>query len=371
MSARLKALFYVPSSAARSGVASLISLILLTACSSLGLNEAPEDAISDPYIGFTEAIAAVEPLLDPTLDAISPPNPDSAAIKRQVDSLPAVTPLTVTDNLALLTSPDLLPLNETLYQRFIQEGYGGVMDINSMNASTAIQQFCQQPLVTLLTVSREMTPEEAADCRAKGRNLVQFAIGKDALVLVVNPQTKFVRGVTTDRLKTILTANTWSAVVSSWPAEPIDRAIIGPDSAAVTLLAKTLFDNNSETLLNAPNATAYSYPEPLIQALSLTPYGLGIINYSTYQQLPGGLRAVPINGISASPKTIEQGAYLLGQTAYLYGDQQQIGSATAAGAAINFYLTRVNDVMPEVSLLPLSASQLNQSKATLSKILLE
>ncbi|MEM9089588.1 MAG: substrate-binding domain-containing protein [Cyanobacteria bacterium P01_F01_bin.53] len=353
-------------------IAGIISLVvLLTACSRLSLTESTEASTSDPYVAFTEAVTAVEPLLDPNLDELASSNPRGISIVNgQFERrLPPLTPLAVEGNLTLVTSPDLLPLNEALYQRFIQEGYSGVMDINAMTASAAIQQFCQQSHTHLLTVNREMTPAEAADCRAKGRTPIRFAIGKDALVLVVNPQDTFVRGVTLAKLKTIFTANTWSSVESTWPTEPINRALIGPDSAAIALLAKTLFANNPDTLLKAPNTTVYDYPEPLTQALSLTPYSMGIVNYSTYQQLSKGFRAVPINGVSASAKTIENGVYPLGQTAFLYGAQQQLKSPTVTSAAINFYLTRVNAVIAEVSLLPLTDAQLNQSKDQWLKIM--
>lgn len=355
----------------QSWVMVLMGIMSLSACSRLGFNKPQGETASDPYVAFTEAVTAVEPLHDPNLDAITSSNPRGLNIVNGQSErrLPILTPLTVEGNLTLVTSPDLLPLNEALYQRFIQEGYSGVMDINAMTASTAIQQFCQQSHTHLLTVSRTMTTAEVANCRAKGRNPIRFAIGKDALVLVVNPQDTFVRGVTLAKLKTIFTANTWSSVESTWPTEPINRALIGPDSAAISLLAKTLFANNPDSLLKAPNTTVYDYPEPLTQALSLTPYSMGIINYSTYQQLSKGFRAVPINGVSASAKTIESGVYPLGQTAFLYGAQQQLKSSTVTSAAINFYLTRVNTVTAEVSLLPLTDAQLNQSKDQWLKIM--
>lgn len=344
----------------------LLGVGLLTACNSLPLHDRTILDADDPYVAFTNAVTAVEPLIDPNLEAISDPPAvalDAATEASNDRRLPTVIPLEVTENISVATSPELLPLNETLYQRFIQSGYGGVMDINAMTASRAIQQFCQQSELNLLSISRTMTATEISQCRAEGREPVEFPIAKDALLIVVNPQDRFVRGVTLDKLQAMLTRDNWQAIDPTWPETPIERGVIGPDSASVTLLAETLFSADPSPVINASQTTFYDYPEPMIQALNLTPYSLGVINYSTYQQLAQNFHAVPINGISASLETVESGAYPLSQTSFLYVDRQQMQGRSPTSTVVNFYLTHLNDAISEVSLLPLTQSQLNTSKA--------
>lgn len=319
----------------------------------------------DPYVAFTQAVTAVEPLIDPNLEAITADTlsrSDPSLNAQTAIQLPEVTPLEVRDDLVMVTSPELLSLNESLYQRFVQSGYSGVMDLNAMNASTAIQRFCQPQGIDLLTINRPMTPAEMASCQAAGRQPVSFPLGKDALLLVVNQPDTFVRRVTLETLRAILTRETWSAVNANWPNEPIERGLIGPDSAAIALLAETLFAANTTPLLNAPNTTLYDYAEPMAQALSLTPYSVGVVNYSTYQQLPQIFRAVPLNGISASFETVERGSYPLRQTSYLYADRLEMGARSPISAVVNFYLTYANEAISEVGLIPLTPPELTASK---------
>lgn len=343
-----------------------VGIVLLTGCNNLPFRDRVDADSEDPYVAFTSAVTDVEPLIDPNFDALDDSQLTSANTRSDITDaqrLPTVTPLRISQNLAVVTSPELLPLNETLYQRFIQAGYSGVMDIDAMTASRAVQQFCQQPEVNLLTISRAMTPVELSQCRAAGRDPTEFPVARDALLVVVNPQDRFVSGVTLSKLQSMLTRDNWQAVDPSWPDAPIERGLIGPDSAGIALLADTLFAADSTSLLNAPKTTFYGYPEPMIQALNVTPYSLGIINYSTYQRLAQNFRAVPINGISASLETVESGAYPLSQTAFLYSDRTQMARRSATSSVVNFYLTYLDDAISEVALLPLPQTQLNASKA--------
>ena len=73
-------------------------------------------------------------------------------------------------------------------------------------------------------------------------------------------------------------------------------------------------------------------------------------------------RIVPVNGVSASLETVESGAYPLSKISYLYVDRQQMQTQLPTSAAVNFYLTYLNDTISEVSLLPLTSAQLNASK---------
>lgn len=349
-----------------------VGFSLLAACGGFRPGDAGDSAdadaartAADPYVAFTQAVSAVEPLIDPGLESLTTADQQALAgdpTSQAAVQLPAITPLEVDRNFGVVTAPELLSLNEHVYRRFIQSGYSGVMDLNAMDVRTAIQQFCQSGGADLLTINRPMTAAERASCEATGKQPMSFALARDALVLVVNQDDEFVRGVTTEKLKQILTRETWSAVDASWPDTPIERGLIGPDSAAIALLAETLFANNPTPLLNIPNTTFYDYAEPMAQALNLTPHSVGVVNYSIFQQLPQIFRAVPLNGISASFETVESGAYPLRLTSYLYADGGQMQGRSPLSAVVNFYLTHIQEATSEVALLPLTPAQLNAAK---------
>ena len=325
------------------------------------------EARTDPYVQFTQAVTAVEPLVSPELEALARSQMDlsgrSTISQRSQNSglpLPKVVPLEVDGNLAIATSPQLLSLNERMYERFVQGGYQGIMTINAVSSSKAIRQFCQQDTPSILTVGRPMTAAELTACQAQARSPMSIVFGKDALVLVTNAQNDFLQGITLGHLKAILTQNTWSSIKSGWPQQSIVRHLIGPDSDAVSLLATTLFDGTN-AIATTPNTQYFGYAESMIQALSTTPDGVGILSYATFRRSPSVFKSLPINGITASPDTITQGTYPLQQTLYLYVDQQQVKGQSVVTDWVNFYLAHTVEVMPEVSLLPLTHTQLKTS----------
>ncbi|NEQ98011.1 MAG: hypothetical protein F6K30_15050 [Cyanothece sp. SIO2G6] len=355
-------------------------------------NEDNDGVRPEPYIRFTQTVNDVGPMVAPILEEIAQTSSGRLSGlgdddgSSAVQPLPPVNPLEVNMDMAIATDSELLPLNQVLYEQFIQAGYSGIMDIKAMSTDTALQSFCQRDGVDLLTISRAMTLAERSTCQQQGRDVVEFAIGQDALLLVVNPDETFVKGVGLDTLADILTQTNWADVRSGWPDEPIQRKLIGPDSAAVNLLATTLFEQNLDPILNAPNTDFNNYPEPMLQSLSTTDYGVGIVNASAYERSPSVFRAVPIAGITASQETIERGTYPLGKILYLYADRQQLQvrrhntnlqdassqangnvmvqspSSRSIASWINFYLTHVNEAIPSVYLLPLDQTQLNAAK---------
>lgn len=73
-------------------------------------------------------------------------------------------------------------------------------------------------------------------------------------------------------------------------------------------------------------------------------------------------RVLPINGISASAETVESNTYPLVQTLYIYVDQTQLAQGSPTQTVVNFYLSAMADVMPDVGLFPLNQAQFDQTK---------
>ncbi len=323
----------------------------------------PEENPNNPYAQFRQAVNEVEPLIDPNLASLTNSRLQQAASVAQGSiTLPEDAPLAIRGDLTMASTPTMEAFNEQMYQQLIQAGYSGVLDINALKAGAAIQQFCQNPTINFLTVNRAMTEAEINACQGKGRQPLGLAIGKDPLLVVVNKQNDFVRGVNLEKLKTILTRQTWSEVDPSWPNAPIERAMIGPNSSTVALLTQKLFSEDGAVLLNAPGTTFYDYPEPMVQRLSNRPNGMAFINGSIHGSFTQTFKAIPINGISASLDTVNSNAYPLVQSLFLYVDQKQLSPGTPTKAVVTFYLKEMPDVISEVGLFPLSQSQLDQTK---------
>ncbi len=339
----------------------LLLVSLVTGCGQLAASQS-EDNPNNPYAQFRQAVNEIEPLIDPNLESLTASRlQQSSTMTKGAVTLPADAPLAIQGNLTMVTAPTMQVFNEQMYQHLIQAGYSGVLDINALKAGSAIQQFCQDPTVAFLTVNRAMTPAEVKTCQEKGLQPLEMSIGKDPLLLVVNKQNDFVRGVTLEKLKAILTAKTWSEVDPSWPNAPIERAMIGPNSSTVALLTQKLFPDNGAALLNA-GTIFYDYPEPMVQSLGSRTNSVTFINGSIHERFTQTFKAIPISGISASSETVGSNAYPLVQSLFLYVDQKRLTSVTPTKAVVNFYLTEMTNVMTEVGLLPLNPAQLDQTK---------
>ncbi|MEM8610625.1 MAG: substrate-binding domain-containing protein [Cyanobacteria bacterium P01_H01_bin.105] len=343
----------------------LLLVSIMTSCGQIAPPAASqsEDSPNNPYAQFRQAVNEVEPLIDPNLESLTTSRLQqaSSAIKSSI-TLPAEAPLAIQGDLTLASAPTVQTFNEQMYQRLIQAGYSGVLDINTLRADSAIQKFCQERSVNILTVNRAMTAAEIQTCQGKGRQPLGLAIGKDPLLLVVNKQNNFVRGVNLEKLKAILTSRVWSEVDQNWPNVPIERAMIGPNSSTVALLTQKLFPSDGSALLNATGTTFYDYPEPMVQNLSAMSNGVALINASVHERFTQAFKPVPINGISASLETVESNAYPLVQPLFVYVDKNQIASDTPTQAVVSFYLTEMTDVISVVGLLPLNQAQLEQTK---------
>ena len=314
----------------------------------------------DPYGRFIQSINSLEPQL-----ANSPI--ENQFISRQKTKnknavqLPQIKPLEVEGNIAIAGAGTIEPLNELMYERFVQQGYAGIIDLNSIGTNSAIELFCQQKDFDLVTITRTLKNSEIAACTAKGIQPIGFKIGKNALMIVVNHQDTFVRKVTMSQVGAILTSEKWSNVNSNWPDKSIQRFLSTP-SVALDLILEKAFPGNSQPTINPLNTKSYKDDESIIQNLSNIRYGVGMLSYGAYQRSSRTLRAIPLNGVAATSETVKNGTYPLTQTLFIYTDINRLKQKPQVSAFINFYLTHVNEEIAKTGLLSIGQQELNQSK---------
>ncbi|MEO1432450.1 MAG: substrate-binding domain-containing protein [Cyanobacteria bacterium J06633_8] len=321
----------------------------------------------DPYTQFTRSINLLESQSENfEVDAQIRGNQKSNG-ENEV-KLPLVKPLEVEGNIIIAGSSEIEPLNKLIYERFIQQGYAGVIDLNGIGSTAAIKLFCEQQDYDLVTITRALREDEIAACRAKGHQPIGFQIGKDALMIVVSRQDSFVKQVTRANLAAMLTVEKWSNVNPNWPERPIERILSSP-SVALDIVLEKAFAGNSQLSINPLNTKYYKDYESIIQNLSNTRYRVGMLSYSAYQPVSRSLRAIALDGVAASPKAIENGTYPLSQTLFIYTDVNRIKQKPQVSAFINFYLTYVNEEIKKTGLLPIAQKELNQSKIKWLKVM--
>ena len=342
----------------------LFGLLLLAigACQNTRSRTQPTNnqALDDPSIQFAEELTFLEPPSQRRLTNQQFRNSQQVSPTNAI-ALPTIQPLAITGDIELSGSLAIAPLNDLMYKRFIQEGYSGIINSSGIYSDTAIELFCESGKFDVITVTRPMSDQELATCQANNRQPIDFAIAKDALVVVVHRQDNFIKNLTLPKLTELFQAEKWSDINSTWPDETIERFLITPETLLFDLFPQKF--SQEELIISSLNSNFYKFYQPLTQELSATRYGFGYVNYPFYQFNAKSLRAVPIEGQIANTETVQTGVYPFSRSLFLYADLNQLQQKPQVSAFINFYLTNVDQEIEQAGYLPLGEPELNQSKA--------
>jgi phosphate transport system substrate-binding protein len=122
-------------------------------------------------------------------------------------ALPAVDPASVTGDIVTAGSPTVYPLSERMAERFVDEAHTGNITIDSIGSGGGFGRFCTTGETDIANASRRIKDEELANCRAIGREPLQFRVGTDGLAVVVGKDNTFFTEATIEELAQIFTAH--------------------------------------------------------------------------------------------------------------------------------------------------------------------
>ena len=99
--------------------------------------------------------------------------------------LDPVDPLSVSGDVAVAGSSTAFPLAEAMAARFEDEGYSGLITIDSIGSGAGFERFCVAGESDVSNASRPIKDAEVESCRAIGRDPIEFRVGTDALAVTV------------------------------------------------------------------------------------------------------------------------------------------------------------------------------------------
>jgi phosphate transport system substrate-binding protein len=365
----------------------LLSLLLvvglLAACSAVAAPapkkpaEAPkaqEPAKEEPTQAPTKTPA---PTQEPTKTPAAETKNEEPAEPASMAQLPEVDPSAVTGDIISAGSSTVYPLSERMAERFQQEGYSGNITIDSIGSGAGFERFCKAGETDISNASRAIKDSELENCKAIGREPLEFRIGTDALAIVVSQENTFLKDVTLEQLALIYsTAQKWSDVDPSWPAETIQRFSPGTDSGTFDYFVEAVMNptyvkdakadaGKGEEAILKSNPQLSEDDNVLVQGVEGSPYAIGYFGYAYFQANQGKLRALSINGVAPTAETAENGKYKLARPLFIYSTAQIMKEKPQVAAFINFYLTNVNNEILDVGYFPASEQALNEAKAKL------
>jgi phosphate transport system substrate-binding protein len=333
----------------------LVSL-LLAACSSA--TPTPQTATEAP--AMTEA---------------PQPTSKSMEIPEGKIQLPEVDPGTVTGDIIAAGSSTVYPLTERMADRFRDEGYAGNITIDSIGSGAGIERFCVAGESDIANASRAIKDSEIESCKAIGRDPIEIRVGTDALAIVVSKENTFLTDVTIEQLALIFsTAEKWSDVDPSWPAEPILRFSPGTDSGTFDYFVEAIMDSmyvkdaatdagkGEEAILNSANLQASEDDNVLVQGVLGSPYAIGYFGFAYYNENKDMLNAISVGGVAPNEDSAESGEYPLARPLFMYSDATIMREKPQVAAFINFYLTFVNEEIIDVGYFPASTDAIDAAK---------
>lgn len=277
--------------------------------------------------------------------------------------LPEVNPLEVTGNIIVAGSSTVFPLTEAMAFRFGDEGYAGNITIDSIGSGAGFERFCVAGESDISNASRPIKASEVESCRAIGRDPIEFRVGTDALAVVTSKENSFISNVSLEQLAQIFsTADKWSDVDPSWPAEPIQRYIPGTDSGTFDYFAEEVFDKDEGPILSASNTQLSEDDNVLVQGVLGSPYAIGFFGYAYYNENAAALKVLSIDGVEPSATTVDSNDYPLARPLYIYSDAGIMHAKPQVAAFIDFYLSYVNEEIGVVGYFPASADALQAAR---------
>ena len=129
--------------------------------------------------------------------------------------------------------------------------------------------------------------------------------------------------------------------------------------------AETDKGKGEEAILSAANLQLSEDDNVLVQGVEGSPYAIGYFGYAYFSENQGALTALSINGVTPNAETAENGEYPLARPLFIYSDAEILNAKPQVAAYINFFLTRVNEVISDVGYFPASEDALNSAKQAL------
>ena len=274
---------------------------------------------------------------------------------------PQVNALEVQGNVITAGSSTVFPAAEYLAAMFQDEGYGDNITIDSIGSGAGFERFTNGES-DVSNASRPIKDKERTAAQEIGINPIEFRIGTDALAVVVNPSNTWVGDVTISELGAIMTAERWSDVNPSWPAEPIRKFIPGTDSGTFDYFVEEVFDEDPEPLLASDNVQLSEDDNILVRGIEGSPYAIGFFGFAYYANEGEALKILSIEGVEANSDNVDAGAYPLARPLFMYSDAKIMQEKPQVAAWLAYVLNNAAEGMVGVGYFEAPASAIEQGK---------
>lgn len=255
-------------------------------------------------------------------------------------------------------------INKTAAERF-QKARGGAARIalGISGDMGGMSKFCSGR-IDVVNTSRPIQKPELEACAKSYVEFVELPIAFDAVTVIVNPQNRFVESLSLEDLRKLWESaaqgriRKWNQVNTRWPDAPVK--LLGPDR----LSDESRYFGEAVLGPSRPQREDYmatTEDSIIVQGVARDPNALGYVPLTYYLANRGQVRAVPIQGLSASPiaptvEAVAKGLYQpLSRPLFLYVNLKSL-ERPAVREFVEFYLTNGARLAKESNYVPLAAA---------------
>jgi phosphate transport system substrate-binding protein len=302
---------------------------------------------------------------------------DSSAPAGSVDPdeiLPIVLPyITLPDEVSgdIITagSSTVFPVSERMAELFQQEGYTGNITVDMIGSGAGFERFCKAGESDISNASRPIRASEVDDCRAIGREPLEFRVGTDALAVVVSTQNDFLTSISKEDLAKVFGGEytNWNQVNPAYPDGKITLYSPGTDSGTFDYFIEEVMDaqygrgNGTAAILGVEGIQLSEDDNVLVNGVVGDPFAIGYFGYAYYAENTTRLKALHINDVEPTQANVDNGTYPLARPLFIYSTAQIMEEKPQVAAFIAFYLLNLDDNIIDVGYFPAPANAIYAS----------
>jgi phosphate transport system substrate-binding protein len=254
-------------------------------------------------------------------------------------------------------------------ERFQNENSGVQVTVGVSGTGGGFERFCRGE-TDLSNASRPIKDEEAAACKAKGIEYVEFQVANDALTVVVNKDNDWAKCLTTEQLAKIWGPDSkvknWSEVDPSFPDQKLSLFGPGTDSGTFDYFTGEI---NGEEGASRSDYSASEDDNTIVTGVAGEKGGLGYFGFSYFEENQDKLNAAEIDGgdgcVAPSVATAQDGTYKpLSRPLFIYVKKDSL-TRPEVEAFLSYILDNETAIAEAAQFVPLTDEQLTKAKADL------
>jgi phosphate transport system substrate-binding protein len=265
------------------------------------------------------------------------------------------------------------PYTTAAAERFQRENSGVQVTVGVSGTGGGFERFCRGE-TDLSNASRPIKDEEAAACKAKGVEYVEFQVANDALTVVVNEDNDWAKCLTREQLAKIWgpssKVNNWNQVDASFPDEKLSLFGPGTDSGTFDYFTGEI---NGEEGASRSDYNASEDDNTTVTGVAGEKGGLGYFGFSYFEENQDKLNAVEIDGgdgcVAPSVTAAQDGTYKpLSRPLFIYVKKDALTRPEVA-AFMQYILDNETAIAEASQFVPLTDEQLTKAKSDLETAL--